>query len=86
MKLNVAEVRRRFKEVLDHVGAGHVVQVTRRGRVVAVVSPPSTPTAGKGSFGESLHAWRQDWDVSSWPDDDVFGDVRDTAPGRSVPW
>lgn len=86
MELDVAEVRRRFKDVLDHVGAGHVVRVTRRGRVVAVVSPPSAPPVGGESFGEQLDRWREEWDVSSWPDDDVFGDVRDPSPGRPAPW
>lgn len=85
MDLNVAEVRRRFKEVLDHVGAGHVVRVTRRGRVVAVVSPPPA-SPETGSFGDQLRDWREQWDVASWPDDDVFDDVRDRAPGRPAPW
>lgn len=86
MDLNVTEVRRRFKDVLDHVGAGDVVRVTRRGHVVAVVAPPPAPPGPDGSFAELLSAWREEWDVSSWPDDDVFNDVRGSSPGRPAPW
>jgi prevent-host-death family protein len=86
MDIGVAEARRRFKEVLDLVEAGHVVQVTRRGRVVAVIaSPSSTPAAG-GSFAAMLQHWRATWDVDSWPDDDPFADVRDRSAGRVPSW
>lgn len=86
MDVSVAEARRRFKEVLDHVGAGHVVQVTRRGRVVAVIAPPSSPHATGDSFAEMLRAWREAWEVESWPDEDPFAGARDQSPGRVPPW
>ncbi len=86
MDISVAEARRRFKEVLDRVGAGHAVRITRRGRVVAVIAPPSSPQAEGGSFAESLRSWRETWDVEKWPDEDPFAGARDQSPGRIAPW
>lgn len=86
MDISVAEARRRFAEVLDHVRAGHVVQVTRRGRIVAVIAPPYSPQAGGGSFSDMLQAWRRTWDVDSWPDEDPFAGTRDQSAGRVAPW
>ena len=86
MRIGVAEARERFREMLDRVGAGEVVQVTRHGEVVAVTGPPSTGSAEEGSFDDAVRAWRAAWDVGSWPDDDPFSDVRDADPGRPAAW
>lgn len=86
MRVGIAEARERFKEVLDRVGAGELVEITRRGEVVAVMAPPSSGRGVNESFGEALHDWRTRWDVGSWPDEDPFADVRDTARGRAAPW
>ncbi len=86
MDVSVAEARRRLREVLDHVEGGHVVQVTRRGRVVAVIAPPSSLHPAGGSFAEVLDRWREDWDVAAWPDEEVFAGARDPSPGRDAPW
>lgn len=41
--LNVAEAKARFSEVIERVAAGETVEVMRRGRLVARVSPASPP-------------------------------------------
>lgn len=86
MEIGVADARRRFRAILDEVGSGHVVQVTRRGRVVAVIAPPLSSQATGGSFGDMLRSWREEWDVDSWSDDDPFAGTRDHSPGRATPW
>lgn len=85
MRVGVAEARRRFREILDRVGAGEVVELSRRGEVVATISGPSSGQAGE-SFGESLSRWRSKWDVDNWSEDDPLGDLRDRSPGRRAPW
>lgn len=85
MQLGVAEMRRRFKEILDRVAQGEVVDITRRDTVIAVLGPPMSKAADQ-PLGEVLLAWRRDWDVDSWPDDDPFDGVRDQSVGREPPW
>jgi prevent-host-death family protein len=82
MRVGTAEARERFKELLDRVQAGETVEIARRGKVLAVLSTPREAAAG--SFRETVAQWRDTWDVASWPDEDVFADVRDRSPGRDV--
>jgi len=83
MDISMADARQRLREVLDRVGGGEVVRVTRRGRVVAVIAPPRAPEAGD-SFADVLRDWRATWDVASWPDEDLVASARDPSPGRAV--
>ncbi|MGH3566750.1 MAG: type II toxin-antitoxin system Phd/YefM family antitoxin [Pseudonocardia sp.] len=86
MRIGVAEARRRFREILDRVDAGEVVEISRRGEVVATIASPSPRRPSGESFGEALHRWREAWKVDDWPEDDPFADVRDRSPGRGSPW
>lgn len=86
MRIGVAQARERFKEMLDRVSAGEVVEVTRRGEVVAVIAPPPANRGVDESFLDAVQAWRTTWNVESWTDDDPFGDVRDRGNGREEPW
>ncbi len=85
MRLGVAEARRRFREMLDRVSAGEVLEITRRDTVVAVLGPPSLQ-APQQPFAEALSDWRREWDVDSWTDDQPFADTRDPSRGRQSPW
>ena len=85
MRIGVAEARRRFSELLDRAIRGEVVEVARRGEVVAVLGPP--PGAGASApILTVLQRWRATWAVDEWPDDDPFADVRDHSEGRPAPW
>jgi prevent-host-death family protein len=85
MRIGVAEARRRFSELLDRAIRGEVVEVARRGEVVAVIGPPQGRTAPE-PIRTVLQKWRAEWDVDAWPDDDPFADVRDRSNGRPAPW
>ena len=85
MRIGVAEARRRFSELLDRAIRGEIVEVTRRGEVVAVVAPPSSSSAAV-PFATALERWRVAWDVAATADDDPFADVRDRSDGRPAPW
>lgn len=86
MRVGTAEARQRFSELLDAVSAGEVVEVSRRGRVVAVLTQPAAPAAESEHFGAAVARWRAEWDVSNWPEADPFEAVRDTSPGRPPTW
>ena len=83
MRVGTAEARDRFKELLDRVQAGETVEIARRGKVLAVLSAPPKDGPGSG-FSQTVRQWRETWDVASWPDEDVFADVRDRTLGRDV--
>jgi prevent-host-death family protein len=85
MRVGTAEARERFKELLDRVQAGETVEIARRGKVLAVLSTPAD-AGGAGGFRDTVTQWRETWDVASWPDEDVFADVRDRTPGRDHVW
>ena len=84
MRIGVAEARRRFSELLDRAIRGEVVEVARRGEVVAVIGPSCDDVALE-SIGVVLQRWRADWKVDEWSDDDPFVDVRDRSDGRPAP-
>lgn len=84
MRVGVAEARRRFREILDRVGAGEVVELSRRGEIVATMSAPST--GPDESLSQALSRWRSKWEVDDWPEDDPFADLRDRSAGRDAPW
>lgn len=85
MRIGVAEARRRFSELLDRAIRGEVVEVARRGEVVAVIGPPRDNAAPE-PIGAVLQRWRADWKVDEWSDDDPFVDIRDRSDGRPAPW
>ena len=69
MRIGVAEARRRFSELLDRAIRGEIVEVARRGEVVAVIGPPHDKTPPE-PIRTVLQDWRTEWDVDAWPDDD----------------
>lgn len=87
MRVGVADARRHLREILDRVRAGESVEISRHHEVIAVIAPPPGLVPEGETFASILEAWRHDWDVTSWPDDDEpFADVRDRSSGRPAPW
>jgi prevent-host-death family protein len=76
----------RLSDILDDVTAGKEVQLTRRGRRVAVVLSPRRYDALRGehtNFGDAYRAFQDRYapeDVGFEPD--FFDSIRDRAPGR----
>jgi prevent-host-death family protein len=85
---SVAEARAHLPDILDEVEAGKEVQLTRRGRAVAVVLSPERLEAlrrERTTFGEAFRAFTE----RHAPGDigleaDFFDSLRDRAPGRKV--
>jgi len=80
----------RFVHLMNQVENGDTVELTRRGRRVAVILSAeeydrlAKPTQG---FGEAVLAWREKYDVENWDDDvdiDEVFNVRDKSPGREA--
>ncbi len=85
---SVANARAHLPAILDNVEAGNEVQLTRRGRPVAVVISPRRYEALRGersSFRETYRAFAdrhppREIGLSA----DFFDSIRDRASGRRV--
>ena len=86
---SVADARAHLPDILDEVEAGKEIELTRRGRAVAIVISPEKYEALRGdqsNFGEAYRAFigRHALDeVGLEPDS--FDSTRDRTPGRRVP-
>jgi len=86
-RYSMAEARSKFRELVRQVRAGKTVELTRRGERVAVLIGPreyerlSRPAQ---CFSAAWNDFACKIDLSSLDIDpeQVFGDVRDSDPGR----
>jgi prevent-host-death family protein len=86
---SVADARARLPDILDEVEAGKEVQLTRRGRPVAILLSLDRYDALRRDRSNFADAYRAFTDHHS-PEDialepDFFQSIRDRAPGRRVP-
>lgn len=85
---SIAEARRQFAGIVRDVKSDGAVQITRRGKRVAVLLSAAEYdrlTGQKPDLWEALQEWRKtaDWKVLG-DLDDVWADVRDRSPGRDL--
>ena len=85
---SVAEARRQLPQILHDVEDGATVEITRRGKAVAVVVPLDTfrqLIASSTDFGEAYARWRETVsDADLELPEDYFEQLRDRSPGRPV--
>jgi antitoxin (DNA-binding transcriptional repressor) of toxin-antitoxin stability system len=75
----VAEARAQLTSLLNAVGRGEDVEITRRGRPVAIVSRP------EGGLGSAIQRWRASVSREAFVDDQWADALRDrTDLGRKV--
>lgn len=84
---NVAEAKRRFRELIERVGAGERIVIARRGTPVMVVVPPNEMSAARPSRPVGLAAVAGT--LADWQDlddlvDEIYA-VRDRAVDRAAP-
>jgi prevent-host-death family protein len=84
---SIAEARNHLSEVVHEAEAEGPVTLTRRGRPVAVVLAQAEFQRLRSvrlGFWEATAAFRASTDISGLALDEVYRDVRDRSPGRSV--
>jgi prevent-host-death family protein len=85
---SVADARAHLPDILDDVEAGKDVQLTRRGRAVALVLSPQRYDmlrSERTNFGDAFRAFlgrHASEEIGLEPD--FFGSIRDREPGRRV--
>lgn len=86
---SVAQARDQLAQLIRQAEHGTPVEITRRGKPVAVLlSAEEFERLSRhgGTFGKSLAEFRRRWgiDTLALDPDEVFEDVRDRSPGREV--
>jgi prevent-host-death family protein len=89
-RYSIADARNRLPALVHEVERGGAVEITRRGRPVAVLvseAEYSRLTNGRGGYWEALQRWREDNDLEGM--DEMVETIlasRDRSPGRDVTW
>ena len=85
---SVADARAHLPDILDDVEAGKDVQLTRRGRAVALVLSPQRYDmlrSERTNFGDAFRAFLgRHAPEEIGLDPDFFASIRDREPGRRV--
>ena len=84
---SISEARNNLPNLIREVEHGPPVELTRRGRQVAVllsISDFQRLTSGKDDLWTAIQRFRARHDLSDLDIDQVYGDIRDRSPGREV--
>lgn len=81
---SVAEARNKFTSVLRAVERGQVIEVTRRGKTIALLLSPRQ-LKRRRSFYDALMEFHRKYDVKALGiGPEIWQNVRDKSPGRDV--
>ena len=85
-RYSVAQARANLPAILDAVESGSDVELTRRGRAVAVIIARSKYRSDgeRPTFAELYAAWQARHPHPLGVPDDYFDKLRDRSPGRKV--
>jgi len=86
---SIAEARANFASVVHEAENGERVELTRRGKPVAVLislDEYQKLSTRQQSFWEAYEEFRHKYEGSGVDTDDVFTDIRDPSPGRDFSW
>jgi prevent-host-death family protein len=86
---SIAEARNHLPAIVHDAEKGKPVQLTRRGKPVAVllsIDAYERLSRTRPDFWSALQAFRERRDLAEVDVDEIFADVRDRSPGREVKW
>jgi prevent-host-death family protein len=90
-KYSITEARANFSSVVHEAEGGTRVELTRRGKAVAVlvkVEDFERPPNKQRGFWAALQKFRREHDLVELniDPDEIWGDVRNPSPGRDCNW
>ena len=86
-RYSVAEARQRFTELLRRAERGRVLEITRRGRPVAVLvsAREYAKLSGEGTcFRDAVETFRSKLGEADLLPDELLAGLRDASPARDV--
>lgn len=78
-RINLADAKARLSEIIDRVEAGESIKITRRGKVVAQLSPPTPPRVWKPIDLEMLRKLRETMPYQEESAVDIIRRMRDAG-------
>jgi prevent-host-death family protein len=90
-RYSIAEARGKLPGVIHEAEAGARVELTRRGKPVAVllgIEEYERLAGGRRDFWEAYEAFRREFDLGQLgiEPDEIFGGIRDSSRGRAFSW
>ena len=90
-KYSIAEARSNLPRLIREAEQGKTVELTRRGKTVAVLLGQKKferLSTGRRSFAETYQEFKATVDLEEldMDPDEIFAGVRDTTPGRHIPF
>lgn len=86
---SIAEAREKLAYVIQEAEQGATVELTRRGKPVAVLlslDEYDRLSRKRRSFWESYQEFRRKYSDLEVETKDAFSDIRDSSPGRDFSW
>jgi len=85
---SIAEARAQLPSIVDAVDVGPPIEITRRGKRVAIVLSPAQYESlrlQRSSFGDAYRSFREKFDLDELALDEGFAaSLRDKGTGRKV--
>lgn len=90
-KHSITEARSNLPRLIQKVEQGNTVELTRRGTTVAVLlgrKKFERLSTGRRNFAETYQEFKETVDLAELDldPDEIFAGVRDTTPGRHIPF
>jgi prevent-host-death family protein len=88
-RYSIAEARNQLPAIVHDAEKGRPVELTRRGKPVAVLmsfADYERLARARPDFWKALQAFRERTDVTDLDVDGIFAGVRDRSPGGGVKW
>ncbi len=88
-RVSIAEARDHLPALIRSAEHGELVELTRRGKMVAVLVSSrdyERLTTGPPDLWAAIQKFRAEHDLSDLDVEEVYANVRDRTPGREVEW
>jgi prevent-host-death family protein len=87
-RVSIADARDNLPALVRSAEQGEPIELTRRGKLVAVLVSSSEyqKLTGPPDLWAAIQKFRAEHDLSDLHVEEVFADVRDRTPGREVEW
>jgi antitoxin Phd len=88
-RVSIADARDHLPALVRSAEEGHPVELTRRGKLVAVLVSSQEYeklTSGRPDLWAGIQKFRSEHDLSDLHIEEVYADVRDPSPGREIEW
>lgn len=88
-RVSIADARDHLPALVRSAEEGHPVELTRRGKLVAVLVSSQEYEKlknGRPDLWTAIQKFRSEHNLADLHIEEVYADVRDPSPGREIEW